>query len=473
MRKWMCVVAVMVLCGMAVAQTALNNAAVIKMHAAGLGDDAIVAIINSQPGSYSLGVDDAIALKTAGIGDKVIAAMAGKSTVTAAPGAAPVANEPPEQVMLDAQSPKVYINSAVFGSNSGFHVTSGNGSSAPMTVKDYASTIAMYLEKNCSMVRVTARADKADYTIQMRKDKKFLTSPSSMDLDDANGNRIYFTDQSAGSKNELQEICNVITKDWGGKHTATDSPEEMMKIGQALEKQGDTARALYWYKMASDKGSNQADVKLGEMYSNLQWPDSSATEAFKWYKKAADAGDADAMAQVGQDYASGNGVKQDYKLATTYYQKSMDSGSIKGTCAMAVAYVNGLGVPRDPSHLEPLYAKATAGGFMKDQCLVGLASALGAQHGPDAAAITNYYRHRAETGDPAFYYELGVMNLFGRNGKMDAAETYFWLDMAEQGGVKAAENLLKTVSAKLSDKDKAAAEEREKDWAAKHPQAVH
>lgn len=58
----------------------LNNDAVIKMAKAGLSDNLIVEAITTQPGSFSTSATDLIALKQAGISDRVLATMLGKST---------------------------------------------------------------------------------------------------------------------------------------------------------------------------------------------------------------------------------------------------------------------------------------------------------------------------------------------------------------------------------------------------------
>ena len=71
------------------------------MVKAGLSDDIVVSTIKSQPASYSTGPDDLIALKGAGVSDKVIAAMMDKgSTAPAvvAPAAAPAGPSGPGPV---------------------------------------------------------------------------------------------------------------------------------------------------------------------------------------------------------------------------------------------------------------------------------------------------------------------------------------------------------------------------------------
>lgn len=58
----------------------LNNASVIDLVKAGIGNDAVIAKIKTTDGQYSLTTDDLIALKNAGVSSEVIAAMiAGRS----------------------------------------------------------------------------------------------------------------------------------------------------------------------------------------------------------------------------------------------------------------------------------------------------------------------------------------------------------------------------------------------------------
>ena len=83
-----------VLAAFALAQTAMNNDAVIKMAKAGLSEDVILGSVNGQPGNYTTNADALIALKTAGVSDKVIGAMIAKSSgggAAPAPAAAPAA----------------------------------------------------------------------------------------------------------------------------------------------------------------------------------------------------------------------------------------------------------------------------------------------------------------------------------------------------------------------------------------------
>ncbi len=83
MRRGILAVFFAVCCLAVAAQQAMNNDAVVKMVKAGLSDDLIVTTISSQPGTYDTSVDGIIALKSAGVSDKVVAAMVSKANAPA------------------------------------------------------------------------------------------------------------------------------------------------------------------------------------------------------------------------------------------------------------------------------------------------------------------------------------------------------------------------------------------------------
>src|ERR1039458_10542252 len=75
-------------------QAMLTNDSIVKMVKAGLSEEIVLGSIHSQPGRYSTGADDLIALKNAGVGDKIIAAMmngGGAAAPAAAAAPAPAA----------------------------------------------------------------------------------------------------------------------------------------------------------------------------------------------------------------------------------------------------------------------------------------------------------------------------------------------------------------------------------------------
>jgi len=76
------------------AQTALTNDSIVKMAKAGLGEEIILSTVKSQPGRYATSPDDLIALKAAGVTDKVIAAMIDKMPAVAVVDPPPAAAAP-------------------------------------------------------------------------------------------------------------------------------------------------------------------------------------------------------------------------------------------------------------------------------------------------------------------------------------------------------------------------------------------
>ena len=80
---WLTIACVLLLGSLMVAQQTLDNAAVVKMTKAGLGEDVIVSMVQNQPGHYDLTPDTLVSLKTEGVSEKVLAAMAAKNAAPA------------------------------------------------------------------------------------------------------------------------------------------------------------------------------------------------------------------------------------------------------------------------------------------------------------------------------------------------------------------------------------------------------
>ena len=87
----------LVLClTMITAQEVLDNSAVLKLVKAGMSEEVILGMMNSQPGKYDTSTDGVIAMKSAGVSDKIIAAMVNKAT--------PVATSMPPSAAVQSNS---------------------------------------------------------------------------------------------------------------------------------------------------------------------------------------------------------------------------------------------------------------------------------------------------------------------------------------------------------------------------------
>jgi hypothetical protein len=105
LRKNILAVVFLVVCPLLVAQQSLNNDSVIKLVKAGLSEDLIVSTINAQAGTYDTSTDGLIALKAAGVSDKVVAAIVTKANATAAAATAPIPTLPPMPAQAPAADP--------------------------------------------------------------------------------------------------------------------------------------------------------------------------------------------------------------------------------------------------------------------------------------------------------------------------------------------------------------------------------
>jgi hypothetical protein len=89
MRKILLGFFFLLICPILPAQQTLDNDAVIKLANAGLADDLLITTINASPGNYDISTDGLIALKTARLSDKVVAAIvlkAGGGNANTVPG---------------------------------------------------------------------------------------------------------------------------------------------------------------------------------------------------------------------------------------------------------------------------------------------------------------------------------------------------------------------------------------------------
>jgi hypothetical protein len=104
MRKGLLVLTFLALCPLLVAQQSLNNDSVIKLVKAGLSEDLIVSTINASPGTYDTSANGLIALKTAGVSDKVVTAIVMKSTAPASTAQVPASSQDPNDPMASHEA---------------------------------------------------------------------------------------------------------------------------------------------------------------------------------------------------------------------------------------------------------------------------------------------------------------------------------------------------------------------------------
>ena len=141
MRKAICAVLFLAFCPFLIAQQvpfllaqqeqALNNDSIIKMVNAQLSEKVIITTINASPGAYDTSPDALIALKQAGVSDKVITAIAAKGE-----GAAPDSAAPSTP---DASAPSAPLPSGVDNIGAYYKDSGGNWQPLPSEVVIFQS----------------------------------------------------------------------------------------------------------------------------------------------------------------------------------------------------------------------------------------------------------------------------------------------------------------------------------------------
>ena len=86
---------------------------------------------------------------------------------------------------------------------------------------------------------------------------------------------------------------------------------------------GNGREALGWYSMAGNKGSVDAEIKVGYLYLNgFDNVQRDYEQALKWFRKAAQKGNGEAEFNVGRMYEQGLGVGASVDEAAAWYTKA-------------------------------------------------------------------------------------------------------------------------------------------------------
>jgi hypothetical protein len=202
-----------------ISQQALNNDTIVKMHAAGLSDDLVVSNIANQPGTYQTGIDDLIALKKAGLGDKVIRAMflgsgrgcgvpppsvANESLSAPVYGGPATGSVPPVVPAAAGAKPRIYLQSSSKG---------GNLNAA----RDQSMEMGKDFERDCPQVRVSLNQNMADYTVNLSHIEQGWIRDNQIQIANKDGDLISKTKEGGSIAGAVKKACVLIEADWAKK----------------------------------------------------------------------------------------------------------------------------------------------------------------------------------------------------------------------------------------------------------------
>jgi TPR repeat protein len=131
--------------------------------------------------------------------------------------------------------------------------------------------------------------------------------------------------------------------------------------GQGVAK--DYREALHWFLLAVNQGFAPAQNELGYMYFTGEGVTTNYAEAFVWFRLAAEQGYALAQNNLGVMYQQGlGGLSQDYHKAFTWYRLAANQGLRGAQRNLGAMYFNGQGVEKNNHESLKLLRMAAAQG---------------------------------------------------------------------------------------------------------------
>ena len=145
---------------------------------------------------------------------------------------------------------------------------------------------------------------------------------------------------------KVVDVAAVKSKAEAGDPEAQMTLGECYSNGQGVEQ--NYRQAAEWYRKAADQGNAAAQAALGELCEVGQGVPRSSTEAAKWYRRAAEQGNARGQYSLAQLYLTGNGVKLDLAEAVKWYSQAAEHGYALAQYNIGMRYKEGQGVVADP-----------------------------------------------------------------------------------------------------------------------------
>jgi len=194
------------------AQEPLANETILKLVKAGIGEETIVGMVNQQPGKYGVAETDITALKSAGVSEKIIAAMIVKGTNTGSTSSKPPATPNNDQssdrirvFITDSQSWQIMGGFGASGGTAAGHISGG---ARPQTAE-----IIKTFNQRCPEVTVTNNIQKAEFAVALDHEggKGYARRRNKIVVFNHDGDAI-FTDSTRALGNSVKDACQAIVQ---------------------------------------------------------------------------------------------------------------------------------------------------------------------------------------------------------------------------------------------------------------------
>jgi uncharacterized protein len=237
-----------------------------------------------------------------------------------------------------------------------------------------------------------------------------------------------------------------------------DHVPSMISLGELVEKET-PARALQLYRLAAQKDSLTALLKLGDIYERgiLGLPSNPKLAAAN-YQKLSDLGSPQGDSLLARCYAKGFGVEKDVVKATQLFRKAALANHVPSQLMMAGRYFAGEGCDTDPVAATGWLTRASQSGSSEATLLLAQRYENGDAILQDLDAAGRLYSKLASSNHPVGYYHLGRFYATGKGAKPDLVRAFVLISQAT--GVEEAPAALEEIKKNLKPEQLALAKKK-------------
>lgn len=204
----------------------------------------------------------------------------------------------------------------------------------------------------------------------------------------------------------------------------------------------DYSNALKWFIESANKGKNESQKKIGDMYFYGEGVPQNYQMALEWYEHSAAQENVEALTRIGDVWYERDDEKKDYAIALKYYLQAASKGNSFSQYSAGWMYYYGQGTEKDLSKAFHWYTKAALNGDVSGQFCLAKMYYFGEGTEENFEKALNWFKEAAEQGDETSQTYLGWMYYYGQGAEINYSEARIWLEKSAERGNKDAQYLL-------------------------------
>lgn len=201
----------------------------------------------------------------------------------------------------------------------------------------------------------------------------------------------------------------------------------------------DYCNALNWFIESANKGKNESQKKLGDMYFYGEGVPQNYQMALEWYERSAAQENVEALTRIGDLWYEREDGKRDYAIALKYYLQAASKGNSFSQYSAGWMYYYGQGTEKDISKAFHWYTKAAHNGDASGQFCLAKMYYYGESTEKNYEKALNWFKEAAEQGHETSQYYLGWMYYYGQGTEINYSEARIWFEKCAERGNKDAQ----------------------------------